>query len=170
MGPPRVTLAVRPQRPRAALAGRRGMCAEAKPKAEGAKAEAAAPEAAGAQQQQQQQQVPMVVTAIRGAKTTATGALWVGIAGLTAVCGYLIVRELAPTRMSPNGVFNDALSVVQANEHVRGWRTRPAAAALRANPARASLRRSPAAWAAPSRATAWTTAAAARGGATSSRT
>ena len=40
--------------------------------------------------------LPVAVKVIRGAKTATQTTFWVGVAGLTVVCGYFIVKELFP--------------------------------------------------------------------------
>ena len=44
---------------------------------------------------------------------------WAAGLSLAAVCGYYIVRELLPTKMSPNSVFDRAFAVVVADERVQ---------------------------------------------------
>ncbi|OQR96940.1 transmembrane protein [Achlya hypogyna] len=44
--------------------------------------------------------------------------MWVGIAGLATVCGYFIVRELFPSRMSPNSLFGEASDIILQNDMV----------------------------------------------------
>jgi import inner membrane translocase subunit TIM21 len=44
--------------------------------------------------------------------------MWAGIFGLALVCGYYIAKELIPTKMSPNAVFNRASAVVRSNTMV----------------------------------------------------
>ncbi|KAG9405815.1 hypothetical protein AC1031_003733 [Aphanomyces cochlioides] len=46
---------------------------------------------------------------------TKVGA-WTAIAGLTCVCGYFIVRELFPSRMSPNSLFSEASDICLQND------------------------------------------------------
>lgn len=43
----------------------------------------------------------------------------VTIGGLAVVCGYFIVKELMPSKMSPNTVFNDALDIVKTNDQLK---------------------------------------------------
>jgi len=45
--------------------------------------------------------------------------MWLGVLGLTLVCGYFIVMELLPSKMSPNTVFNKAFAVVKENPDVK---------------------------------------------------
>lgn len=40
-------------------------------------------------------------------------AMWVGAFGFALVCGYYIAKELIPTKMSPNTVFNGASEVIR---------------------------------------------------------
>lgn len=44
--------------------------------------------------------------------------MWVGIFGFALVCGYYILKELIPTKMSPNSVFNGASEVIRKNSVV----------------------------------------------------
>jgi len=46
-------------------------------------------------------------------------AMWSVMLSLAAVCGYYIFKELLPTKMSPNRVFNTALVAVRENELVK---------------------------------------------------
>jgi import inner membrane translocase subunit TIM21 len=45
--------------------------------------------------------------------------MWAGIFVFACVCGYYILGELFPTKMSPNRVFNAALDVVKNNYEVK---------------------------------------------------
>lgn len=45
--------------------------------------------------------------------------LWTGIFGFACACAYYIGKELIPTKMSPNSVFNNASALIQANAQVR---------------------------------------------------
>ncbi|KAF0693790.1 Aste57867_15289 [Aphanomyces stellatus] len=42
--------------------------------------------------------------------------MWAGFLGLAAVCGYFIVRELFPSRMSPNSLFAEASDICLQND------------------------------------------------------
>lgn len=44
---------------------------------------------------------------------------WAGALAFASVCGYYIVKELLPTKMSPNAVFDRATSTVRQNEEVK---------------------------------------------------
>ena len=44
--------------------------------------------------------------------------MWVGILGFASVCAYYIAKELMPTKMSPNTVFNGASEVIRKNAAV----------------------------------------------------
>ena len=44
---------------------------------------------------------------------------WAGALAFASVCGYYIVKELLPTKMSPNAVFDRATSTVRRNEEVK---------------------------------------------------
>ena len=44
--------------------------------------------------------------------------MWAGIAVFASVCAYYIGKELIPTKMSPNTVFNNASSIVRKNADV----------------------------------------------------
>eukprot|EP00631_Chrysoreinhardia_giraudii_P003674 CAMPEP_0197419344 /NCGR_PEP_ID=MMETSP1170-20131217/4861_1 /TAXON_ID=54406 /ORGANISM="Sarcinochrysis sp, Strain CCMP770" /LENGTH=165 /DNA_ID=CAMNT_0042946439 /DNA_START=17 /DNA_END=514 /DNA_ORIENTATION=+ len=45
--------------------------------------------------------------------------LWAAALGLAGACAYFIVRELLPTKLSPNSIFDNALEVVRSDESVR---------------------------------------------------
>ncbi|CAM9537698.1 unnamed protein product, partial [Phaeothamnion confervicola] len=45
-------------------------------------------------------------------------AAFVAVLGLAGFCGYHIIRELFPTRMSPNAIFNRAFEDVQSDPDV----------------------------------------------------
>lgn len=45
--------------------------------------------------------------------------LWAAGLGLAGTCAFFIVRELMPTKMSPNRIFDSALDVVRSDESVR---------------------------------------------------
>jgi hypothetical protein len=53
------------------------------------------------------------ITFKEGAKAGFNVMILAGVVGAVGVCGYLISKELFPSKMSPNSVFN------QAFEHVR---------------------------------------------------
>jgi import inner membrane translocase subunit TIM21 len=44
---------------------------------------------------------------------------WAGALAFASVCGYYIVKELLPTKMSPNAVFDRATSTIRQNEEVK---------------------------------------------------
>ncbi|KAL3772621.1 hypothetical protein ACHAW5_006519 [Stephanodiscus triporus] len=44
---------------------------------------------------------------------------WSAALAFASVCGYYIVKELLPTKMSPNAVFDGATAMVRGNEEVR---------------------------------------------------
>jgi import inner membrane translocase subunit TIM21 len=44
--------------------------------------------------------------------------MWTGILGFACVCAYYIAKELMPTKMSPNTVFNGASVVIRSNSAV----------------------------------------------------
>jgi import inner membrane translocase subunit TIM21 len=46
-------------------------------------------------------------------------SMWVGIFGFACACAYYIGKELFPTKMSPNSVFNGASRVVRDDPQVR---------------------------------------------------
>lgn len=45
-------------------------------------------------------------------------AMWMGIAVFAAACGYYIVRELAPSKLSPNRIFDRSFDVVRSDPDV----------------------------------------------------
>ena len=53
-----------------------------------------------------------------GAKTAARGGVWAGIAALVGLCGYYITRELFPTSLSPNHVFNTSFDAIREHDEV----------------------------------------------------
>jgi import inner membrane translocase subunit TIM21 len=38
-----------------------------------------------------------------------------------SVCGYFIIKELMPTKMSPNALFDGAMAKIRTNKEVK-WR------------------------------------------------
>jgi len=44
--------------------------------------------------------------------------MWLGLGALASVCGYYIVKELVPTKMSPNSVFDNAFDRIKDNTEV----------------------------------------------------
>ena len=56
-----------------------------------------------------------------GQKVVAASRLtmWAGIAAFAAVCGFYIVKELMPTKMSPNRVFDKSFDVVRNDPEVK---------------------------------------------------
>ena len=55
-----------------------------------------------------------------GQKVAAASRLtmWAGIFGFACACAYFIGKELIPTKMSPNSVFNGASKIIQTNSQV----------------------------------------------------
>ena len=55
-----------------------------------------------------------------GQKVAAASRLtmWAGIFGFACACAYFIAKELIPTKMSPNSVFNKASAIVQEHSQV----------------------------------------------------
>jgi len=55
-----------------------------------------------------------------GQKVAAASRLtmWAGIFAFACACAYFIGKELIPTKMSPNSVFNGASKVIQGNSQV----------------------------------------------------
>mmetsp|Transcript_24297 Transcript_24297/g.59505 ORF Transcript_24297/g.59505 Transcript_24297/m.59505 type:complete len:249 (+) Transcript_24297:41-787(+) len=45
--------------------------------------------------------------------------LWAGIFGFACACAYYIGRELIPTKMSPNSVFNSSSAIIRENAQVK---------------------------------------------------
>ena len=43
---------------------------------------------------------------------------WAAGLGLASVCGYYIFRELMPTKLSPNSVFDKAFEVIRSNSTI----------------------------------------------------
>jgi len=56
-----------------------------------------------------------------GQKVVATTRLtmWAGVAALALTCSYYIGRELLPTKMSPNSIFDNAFSKIKADEGLK---------------------------------------------------
>jgi mitochondrial import inner membrane translocase subunit TIM21 len=46
-------------------------------------------------------------------------SMWLGILAFASVCAYYIGKELLPTKMSPNSVFNGASQVIRDNPQVQ---------------------------------------------------
>ena len=44
--------------------------------------------------------------------------MYAGIAVLASICGYYIIKELLPTKMSPNSVFDNAFALIKGNNEV----------------------------------------------------
>jgi len=61
---------------------------------------------------------PTTITFQQGARAATTGGIWVAIAGLVGVCGFYIAREIMPTSMSPNSVFNAAFEEIRKKPEV----------------------------------------------------
>mmetsp|Transcript_17672 Transcript_17672/g.34784 ORF Transcript_17672/g.34784 Transcript_17672/m.34784 type:complete len:316 (+) Transcript_17672:155-1102(+) len=61
---------------------------------------------------------PTTIRFEQGAKTAASSMVWVGVLGLVCVSGYYIVKELMPTKMSPNSVFNAAFEEIRNKPEV----------------------------------------------------
>lgn len=51
--------------------------------------------------------------------------LWAAGIGLACACGYFIIRELMPTKMSPNRIFDTALEVVRRDDTIRRYYGEP---------------------------------------------
>ena len=45
--------------------------------------------------------------------------MWAGVFGFACVCAYYIGRELFPTKMSPNSVFNQAINKIRDHPQVQ---------------------------------------------------
>ena len=60
-------------------------------------------------------------TVAKGVKTGMTLSLQLGIAGLVIVCGGLIIKELIPTKMSPNAVFDTAFERLQRESRITNY-------------------------------------------------
>lgn len=60
-------------------------------------------------------------TVAKGVKTGMTLSLQLGLAGLVLVCGGLIVKELMPTKMSPNAVFDSAFERLQREPRITNY-------------------------------------------------
>ena len=70
-------------------------------------------------QQQAGQNLPSTkVTFEERAKAATTGGIWLGIAGLVGVCGFYIGKELMPTSMSPNTIFNNSFELLRNHPEV----------------------------------------------------
>ena len=67
----------------------------------------------------QENAVSTEVTFQEGVKSTAMGTMSLTAVGLAVVCGYFIISELMPTKMSPNSVFNEALDVVKQDQRLK---------------------------------------------------
>lgn len=61
---------------------------------------------------------PTTITFEQKTKAAANGVLWIGILGLIGVSGYYIGRELMPTKLSPNQVFNSAFEVLRDHPEI----------------------------------------------------
>ena len=61
---------------------------------------------------------PTTITFVEGAQTASRLGLYLGIAGFVTFCAYLIGRELMPTRMSPNSVFNRTFEKIREHPEV----------------------------------------------------
>lgn len=55
------------------------------------------------------------VKVVQGVKNASWGGLILCVTGLVSVCGYVIIRELMPSSMGPNSVFNKAYERVKNN-------------------------------------------------------
>lgn len=60
------------------------------------------------------------LNAIERAGVISRLIFYLSIAGLVCTFGYFIARELFPTRLSPNSIFNDAIDVIRDNPEVTG--------------------------------------------------
>lgn len=45
--------------------------------------------------------------------------MWAGVAALAITCSYYIGKELLPTKMSPNSIFDNAFSKIKADERMK---------------------------------------------------
>lgn len=45
--------------------------------------------------------------------------MWLGVAALSITCSYYIGKELLPTKMSPNSIFDCAFSKIKADEGLK---------------------------------------------------
>jgi len=45
--------------------------------------------------------------------------MWLGVAALSITCSYYIGKELLPTKMSPNSIFDSAFSKIKADEGLK---------------------------------------------------
>ena len=61
---------------------------------------------------------PTTITFVEGAKTATRLSLFLGIGALVIFCASLIIRELIPTRMSPNSVFNRCFEEIRNHPEV----------------------------------------------------
>jgi len=62
--------------------------------------------------------VPMVVRAGRQVKAGGIILIWTAVGALVLSAGWFISRELLPTKMSPNSIFNRASDVLVGNPEV----------------------------------------------------
>ncbi|GLE01447.1 hypothetical protein PINS_up010277 [Pythium insidiosum] len=66
----------------------------------------------------QRPQDALVLTPYEKVTATAQGGFWIGLLGLGAAGIYMVIRELMPNRMSPNGLFGESLDIVSENTDV----------------------------------------------------
>jgi len=90
------------------IGGRRGFSEQANKPPKGSQAEARAQAAEGA----------VVLTPYQKVAGTARSGMYLGLAVVAAGSGYMIIKELMPTRMNPNMLFNEAADVVTADPDV----------------------------------------------------
>jgi len=62
---------------------------------------------------------PTTITFKQGASAATSGAAWLAIIGLVGVCGLYITKELMPTSMSPNSVFDRTFEHIRDNQEVK---------------------------------------------------
>lgn len=60
----------------------------------------------------------LVLTPYEKVTETARATTYLGFLALALVCGFYIIRELLPTRMNPNSLFNEAVDQINASSDV----------------------------------------------------